>query len=566
MTNFNKKLLYTAGLLTVANALLADTTSAEMTIAKTLERTIETNPQIQADISSAKSREHIIRRQQAGYLPKIDASVTFGYESTRNKFWANSFGGNQKVHTEKFRSNPGITLTQNLFDGFKTTTDVEKATADYVQGEKKVDETIEQTAFRAANAYIDVRRFQRLLREARRNLAAHKKISGKVEELVKGGKASTADRATLQARIATAANAVADIQGDLDTAVAEFKAITGVEPDRLVTARIRQEYLPPCLTDAISIAHDNNKSVILAKSSIDVAVADMEGAKTAYMPTFGIEANVNRAQNNAGKKGYADTGSVLAVFRYNLYNGGADMARVDEFSERVSQMRNLLEAEYRTSEEEVRKSWAQMRSSEASAKEVRKSVIALKEEMSAFEKQYEIGTRTLIDVLGATNEYFLARGALITTDAATDIAGARLLAAMGVLTEKYGYTRPTPSISYDIGRTDLVGKNYNTTKCENLKPSSTEIEAEKDELLKNVAEEITANVPETPAETFTQDLAATDNNGSSSWFSDWFSSDNSDNQAPANTSYDDAEASISKVSYGEGTTFPFDLNSQQASN
>ena len=296
------KILYKAGLLSVACIILSPELNAATSLSDALKKMVEENPQIKGDAASAKAREHLIDQARSGYFPKIDASLSAGWERTRNKFWTTSCASALNCKARKFRSNPSIDVVQNIFDGFKTTAQVEKARADYIQGEKKVDETMELLAFRTANAYIDVRRFQRLLREAKRNHQAHKAIAGKVEELIKAGRASTKDRFTMQARTATAANAITDIQGDLDTAVAQYKNLTGQDPDNLVSARIREEYIPKCLSDALRVGLDNNKTVILARSRIDVTTAEMKNRQGAYFPTFDLQANVNRAKNNGGKE------------------------------------------------------------------------------------------------------------------------------------------------------------------------------------------------------------------------------------------------------------------------
>lgn len=494
MTILNKKILYAAGLLSTAHIPFLATTYADMSLKQVLKLTSETNPQILSDASSAKARENVIRQAEAGYLPKIDVSVSAGPERTREKIRPNSASGALDFGTTLYRRNPAVNLSQNVFDGFKTRSDVERATTDFIQGEKKVDETLEQISYRAAAAYIKVRRFQRLLREAERNLAAHKRVAGKVEQLIKGGRASTADRFTVAARIATAQNAIHDITGDLNDATAEFKSLVGLEPDRLVSAKIPDSYLPVCINDAVQVAREHNKSLLLARSSLDVALAELNVTEAAFYPKVTVEASAARAKNNAAEKARIDTYNVLGVVRYNLYNGGADSAKVSEIAEKIAQQRYLVDQQLRISEEETRKSWAAKISAAANSIEQRKAVVALREEKDAFEKQYEIGTRTLIDVLGAINEYFLARGALITSDSAQDTAEARLMAAMGVLTLRFDTARRTPELFSERGVPTLVN-SYSNKNCEkkgDLPVATPDLGPEREDVLKTVAYEKTA--------------------------------------------------------------------------
>jgi outer membrane protein, adhesin transport system len=494
--NLNKNMLYAAGLLSATYFPFVSPVFADMQVKQVLEITSQTNPQILGDIATTKARQNVIRQAEAGYLPKLDASYSAGPERVVNRFRETTCQSAQQCSAERWRSNPAVNLTQNVFDGFKTVSDVDRATTDYIQGEKKVDETLEQLSFRAFNAYADVRRFQRMLREAKRNLEAHKAIAGKVEQLIKGGRASTADRYTVESRLATSANAVTDIQGDLDNAVAEFKALVGIEPDRLQSAKIPDSYIPPCLQDAIEIARQKNKSVILARASVDVALSEMNSAEAAFYPKLTVEAGANRAKNNAGEKGHGDTYNVLGVVRYNLYNGGADTARLGEVTERIVQLRYEVENQLRTAEEETRKSWADMIRSRAASGEQRKAVTALRLERDAFQKQYEIGTRTLIDVLGAINEYFLARGALITSDAAQDVAEARLLASMGLLTDKFSTARHSPKLYSQKESEDLIKTDYTGSTCKKDGGDHPNVHLADEPEEENVLKQVAAEVPE----------------------------------------------------------------------
>jgi adhesin transport system outer membrane protein len=540
----NKTMGYVIGCLTISSIFLSPQVHADMSVKQALELTANNNPQLLGDKASARSKKSVIRRAEAGYLPKIDASISAGYEHVRDKFWATNISSQQIGSASRFRQNPSITIIQNVFDGFKTKNDVNKARSDYIQGEKKVDESLEQLSFRAFNAYADVRRFQRLLRVAKENLAAQHNISGKAEQLIKAGRTSVADRYTIQSRLATAKNAIIEIQGDLDTAVAQFISIIGVEPGRLSTSKIPDEHVPKTLDEALRIAREHNKSVILARASVDVATAELNSTESAFWPTVSIEANANKAKNNDGLKGHSDRYNVLGVVRYNIYNGGADSARVTEAVEKVSEQRYRTEAQMRTAEEETRKSWSLKVSSEASSRERRTAVEALTLEADTFQKQYDLGTRTLIDVVGAINEKYLVQGALITSDAAQDTATARLLASMGVLTDRFDTCHRSPKLLFGQPVDELLQANKAETAkyegkelpChktdESTKPLAADDMEELDitTLLQNLASEETPEASIEPAAATENQESSTDAYQADSGITDWVSSVFSSNE------------------------------------
>ena len=74
-----------------------------------------------------------------------------------------------------------------------------------------------------------------------------------------------------------------------------------------------------------------------------------------------------------------------------------------------------------------------MANSEKQANNLREAVASKEKVVAVYNEQFDLGTRSLLDLLDAQNEYFLAKGALITADATQDLTEARLLAAMGYL-------------------------------------------------------------------------------------------------------------------------------------
>lgn len=518
----NKIHLQATLLLSIVSLSMPTAALAAMDIKGALQETLKTNPEILADRSAAKSDEHVIRQAQAGYLPKLDVRVSGGYEHVKNKFKTNSCADGVRCHQDKARANPGVSLVQNVFDGWKTPTDVDRAKAEYIQSEMKVDETQELVAFRAINAFIDVRRFQRLKRLAEQNAAAHQRVLGRVSKLIEGGRASVADRYTVNSRLSDARAAVVDIEGDLNSAIARFKSIVGVEPDRLGSAAIPNEMLPSNVQDAIQTALRNNRTVMLARSSVDVAEAELNATEVPFWPTLSIEADASHNRNNSGRQGYNETATVLGVLRYNIYNGGQDTARIDEIADTVSENRHRLDVALRTAEEETRRSWAERESARLQAADLRKSVSAKDQVKNAFTKQYDLGIRTLLDLLDSENEYFLAKGSLITVDATQDLTEARLLASMGVLLEKFGFHESSPKLlseSEDLActQTQDSGLIIDTATPQGVTGASTE--AYTQDLANSPGIEASAQVvlPTTTENTVTYTPSATvDNNTATS--------------------------------------------------
>jgi adhesin transport system outer membrane protein len=97
--------------------------------------------------------------------------------------------------------------------------------------------------------------------------------------------------------------------------------------------------------------------------------------------------------------------------------------------------------ELRRAEKEVRVSYAELISARSQSTALRGAVKSKKAVRDIYMKQFEAGTRSFIDILDASHEFFLAKGSLITSDATEDLSAARLLASIGTLIDFAGDTQ-----------------------------------------------------------------------------------------------------------------------------
>lgn len=405
-----------------------------MRLEHAIGQAVHSNPEIKSNESEERAVEYQKDQEFGKYGPTLDVEHGSGFEYIHDKFKKNELNViNSKGTVDQTRHQPTVRVVQPLFSGFDTKYRVEKKEGEHSQAVKKTDESRVLVGFRAAEAYIGVRRFQRLWRIAVENVKQHKTIHRKIVALVNAGKASVADKHTVEARLEDAQTAVNDILGDLGSRIADFIKETGIHPDQLENAKIDETVLPKTLAEALDMALENNRSVVLAKSNINVAKTDVKVAQSPFYPNVNVEADATHSYNVSGKKGYENNAKALLVVRWNLFRGGSDYARHKELSERIVKAKDQLHSSLKTAEREIRVSWNERASAALQAATLRKAVASKQQVVNAFTKQFDIGKVSLLDLLDVVNEWFLAKGALVTADATQDVTEVRLLAACGTL-------------------------------------------------------------------------------------------------------------------------------------
>ena len=147
------------------------------------------------------------------------------------------------------------------------------------------------------------------------------------------------------------------------------------------------------------------------------------------MSRLGAAAN----EKSDGIKGGDVDGQALLVLRYNLFRGGADIAREREGFERLREARETLRQAQRDAESGARLAYNALVTARARLEALRAAVEAQRATRDIYAQQFDLGQRSLLDLLDSENELFVARSDL-TTAQFTEMFGVyRVLAVVGDL-------------------------------------------------------------------------------------------------------------------------------------
>jgi adhesin transport system outer membrane protein len=124
--------------------------------------------------------------------------------------------------------------------------------------------------------------------------------------------------------------------------------------------------------------------------------------------------------------------------RYNLFRGGTDAARKRATAHNINEAKDIRDRSVRQLEESIRLAWAAFQATAAQVPLLERQVVAAKATRDAYAKQFNIGQRTLLDVLNSENEVLQGRESLVETRADHLLAQYRVLEAMGMLVDNFG--------------------------------------------------------------------------------------------------------------------------------
>ena len=192
------------------------------------------------------------------------------------------------------------------------------------------------------------------------------------------------------------------------------------------------------------------------ESDIEVAYAESLKTRSTLYPQVDLQVNGRTGHDISGVHGRDTSASALVVMNWNLYRGGADMARSREFIHRHQQSKEDRVKAARAVENDVRRTWASMVSAGERARQFAAQADANTEVVKAYRDQFNLDRRTLLDVLDAQNELFVSRSNTINAEFLEVFAVYRLLALKGALlpTLQVEYPRESKVSSENLWSTE----------------------------------------------------------------------------------------------------------------
>ncbi len=426
----NKKFIVIAVSLVCQFGLIAGVNAA--TLAEAVDHTIKTNPDILIDANQKLSIDEAVKQAKGGYYPKIDFNLGYGREWSENISTRPKHGHDDTLT----RGEAGLTLTQLLYDGSATTSEVERQEARLNSASRKVMGTSEQIGLKAIDAYLNVLRNAELLKLAQANLEVHDKTYSQIKIRSEGGIGRKADLDQAQSRLSLSQANVASAEANLREANIAYNRVVGEMPDALVKPEVATA--PASVDDALTVALENNPIVQSAMADIDATHAQKRAAESLLKPRVNLELGTSFNNDLDGVDYKNNDAYAMVRLRYNLFNGGADTAKISEAAIQTQEATEVLNRTKRQVEESLRLSWNAMLTAQDRLPKLKSTAEAAERTRDGYSQQFNLGQRTLLDLLDSENELYISRSNYLNAQYIDLFSRYRLMADMGRLLDTLG--------------------------------------------------------------------------------------------------------------------------------
>lgn len=410
-------------------------------------KAVLTNPEVQARWNGFKAAGNERDVARGGFFPQIDLTTAIGNENRTTPSGINNGSYN-------FNSTQ-LTLNQMLFDGMFTANEAKRLGYAKLTRYYELAEISETAALEAVRAYADVVRYRELVETATQNYVEHKQTTLLVEERASTGLGRRVDVEQANGRLALAESNLLIELTNLHDVSARYLRVVGEKPPLSLPALpdpFKLGSLPATTDILMRDGLQGSPTLNAAVENVRAYRQAIESRKAAYLPRVDLRAYSNWDNNAGGVIGDTRVNGVQLVLNYNLYRGGADKARERQAVDQGEQARDLQEKACRDVRQTLSIAFSDVTSLAGQQRYQDQHRLATEKSREAYRQQFDLGQRTLLDLLDSQNEYFEATRAYINARYSQIAAQARTLAGMGQLVSALGVTRADVPTAQDAGQ------------------------------------------------------------------------------------------------------------------
>jgi adhesin transport system outer membrane protein len=404
-------------------------------LSEALHQLVLTNPQVAEMRKEVAAARAGIGRAYAQYLPHVAVRGEYGPQYIDSPVTREAGGGAFSETKEVV----GLRVTQRLFDGFETPSEVRAARLNLEVAEYTLNGTRQNMVFEGIAAYVQVLRESRLVELSRDNEATIARQLNLEDERVKRGAGIAVDVLQAKSRLQIAKEQRVAFEGSLLDAATRYTRLFG-EPPNVPTMYLPDlpwEEIPADLERVLQIAEQENPAIDASLAAAEIASERRRQARADYFPQFDLVAAANREKNNDLVRGTRNDLSVFLAMTWSLFEGFATQASVRQAAFWYRAAQDNYEQVRREVLEHTRLAWNELLTTRERVTLLENAVAIASEVFEAREKLRSAGRETAINVLDAENELNRARIALSEAKGDRHIAAYRVMQGMGRLEPRF---------------------------------------------------------------------------------------------------------------------------------
>ncbi|MCG9627952.1 outer membrane channel protein TolC [Vibrio mediterranei] len=416
-------------LLAMASSVKADTLTEIYELAK------QNDPQLLKASAQRDSAFEAINSTRSALLPQIDLTAGYAYQDS------------DRHTTDGSTTDLSLGLSQSIYDrsSWIALTISEKSAR---EADARYASTQQQVIYNVAEAYFNVLRAEDDLRFIQAEKQAVAKQLMQTEQRFDVGIAPITDVQDARAQYDSVLAQEIQAKNNVENEYEELRAITGQQASNLAvldTDRFSTSLPSKNADQLVAQATNENLDLLANRIQKDVAKEQISLAQSGHLPTISLTSDYSYTKNYnepndpvTGAQMDDDENLFNLGISINLpvYSGGRITSEAKQAEYQFVSASQDLESTFREVQKEVRAINNNIRSSIGSIQAYKQSVISAESALTATQEGFNVGTRTIVDVLESTQNVYQANKNLSDARYQYILSQVQLKQAIGTLSEQ----------------------------------------------------------------------------------------------------------------------------------
>ena len=414
-------------------AATAQADDSVLTLDQVVKTILNENPSLKATEFNYLQVGKDLKIAKNAYYPTLDAAARVGYERKRLDDGLTTRRGDGRV------SGASLTLVENLYNGGADKNRINSQSARLDSAAYTVAQAADRLTLSAANAYLQVLQTKRILDIEEENVKSHEEIYNQIKDRARSGYGVASEERQAGSRYTLAQSNYVAAKNNYEDALSTFEKLYG----RKVAAKnlVMPEFNLP-LPSTKEAVYDKavlcNPTLLVQRSNIAMAESVVKEKNAPFLPKLDLVVSGAYDHSNVLYDDYEEqTFDALLRLNYNLYNKGNDKLDKEKSQLAVQQEQQTMDNLVRELKESLEFSWQNYVLNQEKMGYLNQHVEYAKATLDAYQDEFRIGRRDLINLLDAENEYNTALKEIATTETALSYAKYRLLDNMGMVSDSF---------------------------------------------------------------------------------------------------------------------------------
>lgn len=386
----------------------APATGPIQSVPQAVEKAVMNHPELRArfhDFTSALEGQNVAR---GGWKPQITAQGWVGRE------WRNNRSGGA-ASSDWHRPGWSLDLRQLIFDGGATTNNIRQLGFEKLSAYYELKASSDVLANEVVAAYLDVQRYREMQRLAQENFTMHQNTMKQLRERSESGVGRGVDLEQASGRLSLAQTNLMTESNNLNDVSQRYRRLVGEQPaaDLAPAPDVAQQLPVAGVVTDFGAELRTHPSLLSKQALVQAAEAGQNSARALHAPTLDLRASTGRDREEQYSDRQMQSSRVQLMLTYPLYRGGSDEARIRQTVAQTYAAQDVRDYTCRNVQQELSVAWNNIQRLKQQLPFLQEHEMSTSKVRVAYQQQFQIGQRSLLDLLDTENELFDARRALL---------------------------------------------------------------------------------------------------------------------------------------------------------